>query len=118
MSRKKFAVLDWWRLSMVDLVRQDTPDLTSRQLSLLLTVYMTPGPHTVKGLSEVLGISKPAITRAVDRLEGLELVKRKKDEDDRRNVFIQRSVRGSVFLSDLSELISQASEQTVLPQAA
>lgn len=109
-----FQTLDWWRLALVDLVRDDQPDLTARQMALLLTVYTTPAPHTVKSLAEVLNISKPAITRAVTRLEELSFVRRKKDEADRRSVLITRTVKGSVFLSDLGEMIVHAGEQTQL----
>ena len=53
-------------------------------------------------------VSKPAITRAVDRLSSLEFVRRKVDESDRRSVLIQRTVRGSVFLREFGELIVSA----------
>jgi DNA-binding MarR family transcriptional regulator len=61
----------------------------------------------VRGMAEVLNISKPAITRAIDRLTKLELVRRKEDENDRRSVLIHRTVRGSVFLNETGEIISQ-----------
>jgi len=86
-------------------VRRDAPDLSARQMALLLTVYLTPPPHTVRGMAETLKVSKPAITRALDRLSELELVRRKQDESDRRSVLIQRTVRGSVFLREFGELI-------------
>jgi DNA-binding MarR family transcriptional regulator len=65
----------------------------------------------VRGLTEVLKISKPAITRALDRLSDIELVRRKPDEQDRRSVLIQPTVRGSVFLREFAELISEAAGQ-------
>ena len=57
-----------------------------RQMALLLTVYTTPPPHTVRGLAKTLNISKPAVTRALDRLCGIDLARRKRDDADRRNV--------------------------------
>lgn len=101
--------LDLWRASIVESVRRDAPDLSARQMALLLTVYLTPPPHTVRGLAETLNVSKPAITRAIDRLSELELVKRKPDETDRRSVLIQRTVKGSVFLRDFGDIICHAS---------
>ena len=59
-------------------------------------------------MAEKLRVSKPAITRAVDRLSSLEFVRRKVDESDRRSVLIQRTVRGSVFLREFGELIVSA----------
>ena len=77
-------------------------------MALLLTVYLTPPPHTVRGLAEALKVSKPAITRAVTRLSELGMMRRKPDEADRRSVLIHRTVKGSVFLREFGELIVAA----------
>lgn len=107
----ELQALDMWRRAIVESVRLDAPDLSARQMALLLSVYLTPPPHTVRGLAEALKISKPAVTRAVDRLSEMEMVRRKPDEHDRRSVFIQRTVRGSVFLREYGELIVRAARQ-------
>jgi DNA-binding MarR family transcriptional regulator len=65
----------------------------------------------VRGLSKILNVSKPAITRAVNRLSELGMVRRKTDEADRRSVLIQRTVKGSVFLREFGELIVAAANQ-------
>lgn len=106
----ELQALDIWRRAIVDSVRLDAPDLSARQMGLLLSVYLMPPPHTVRGLAKVLNVSKPAITRAINRLVELELVRRKSDETDRRSVLIQRTVRGSVFLREYGELIVKASK--------
>ena len=80
--------LEVWRVALVDGVRRDGPDLTARQLAVLLNVYLTPQPHTVRGLAKSLNVSKPAITRAVNWLSELGMVKRKTDDADRRSVLI------------------------------
>ena len=102
----ELQALDIWRRAIVASVRADAPDLSARQMALLLSVYLTPPPHTVRGLADLLNVSKPAITRAVNRLSELGLVRRKTDDDDRRSVLIQRTVKGSVFLREFGELIS------------
>ena len=118
----ELQALDIWRRAVVESVRRDAPDLSARQMALLLTVYLTPPPHTVRGLAEILDVSKPAITRAVSRLGELELVRRKTDDADRRSVLIQRTVRGSVFLREYGELIAVAArgdgdaDKSILPQ--
>ena len=61
----ELKALDIWRRAIVESVRLDAPDLSARQMSLLLSVYLTPAPHTVRGLANLLKVSKPAITRAV-----------------------------------------------------
>ena len=65
-------------------------------------------PHGVRQLAESLSAPKPAITRAVDALGELGFVKRKRDPDDRRNVLVQRTVAGSVYLSEFAERIARA----------
>lgn len=100
--------LDIWRRAMVANVRRDAPDLSARQMAVLLTVYMTEQPHTVRGLAEILNVSKPAITRAIDRLGEFGLARRKTDPRDRRSVVVQRTVKGSVYLADFAQIINEA----------
>lgn len=104
--------LDIWRAVLTESVRRHGSDLTARQMAVLLTVYTRDPPHTVRGLARGLDISKPAVTRALDRLGAQDFIRRKKDESDRRNVLIQRTVKGSVYLSDFSDLIIAAERQT------
>jgi DNA-binding MarR family transcriptional regulator len=107
MELKSVEALKLWHDVVADTVRDDGPDLSARQMSILLTVYLSPPPHTVRGLAEQLNISKPAITRALDAMGRLDLLKRKRDETDRRNVLVQRTVKGSVYLSEFAELIAK-----------
>jgi len=96
----------WYQVT-VRMLRESGPDLSSRQISVLMTVYMDDGPHTVRGLAATLRISKPAITRALDRLCQEGLLIRKTDDKDRRSVLIQKTARGSDFLRDFGEAIRQ-----------
>lgn len=97
--------LDLWRGALVDSIRRAGPDLSARQMGLMLTVYLTPPPHTVRGLAKGLNVSKPAITRALDRLSYYGYVRRKPDDTDRRSILVQRTVKGSVFLREFAELV-------------
>lgn len=96
------------RDTIVSLVRKDGPDLSARQLGVFLTVYLTPGPHTVRVLAQELNVSKPAITRALDRLGELDLARRKVDMMDRRSVLVQRTLKGAAFLGDLRRTMHDA----------
>jgi len=107
LQMKPVEALALWQNVVLETVRRDGPDLSSRQLAILLTVYLTPPPHTVRGLAQSLNVSKPAITRALDTLGDLELLKRKRDESDRRNVLVQRTVSGAVYLRDFGDLVSE-----------
>ena len=99
------TALDGWRQTLARLSASGAPDLTNRQLALLLTVFLDEGPHTVRALAMSLGLPKPAVTRALDRLSELRFLKRKADSADRRSVVIHRRVRGAVFLTDLADSI-------------
>ncbi len=102
--------LKLWHHAMLSSVRADGPDLSARQMTIFLQVYLEPPPHTVRGLAETLQIAKPAVVRALDTLGRLDFTRRRRDETDRRNVLIQRTVKGSVFLSDFADWVVAASE--------
>jgi DNA-binding MarR family transcriptional regulator len=90
--------LSGWMHTLIDYVRSGAPDLTNRQMALLMLVYLSPGPHTVRGLARILGVSKPVVTRALNTLGGLGYLRRERDQDDRRNVFVVRTSDGTNFL--------------------
>ncbi len=96
------------RDTIVGLVRRDGVDLSSRQLGVFLTCYLRDGGHTVRGLAAELNVSKPAITRALDRLGELDLARRKVDPLDRRSVLVQRTPKGTAFLKDVHKIIGES----------
>jgi DNA-binding MarR family transcriptional regulator len=99
------TTLSGWMQTLVGYVRSGQPDLTNRQMALLLLVYLTPGPHTVRGLAQSLGVSKPVVTRALNTLGALGYLRRERDEADRRNIFIAPTDTGAEFLEDFGGLI-------------
>jgi DNA-binding MarR family transcriptional regulator len=101
------------RGTVVALVAGDRRDLTSRQLAVFLIVYLdeTKG-HTVRGLAADLNVSKPAITRALDRLDEFDLARRKVDPLDRRSVLVQRTPKGTAFLRDLNKIMMKAAKDS------
>ena len=94
-----------WHDVLLALVRDDEPDLSARQLTVLITIYLDPQPHTVRALAAKLGVTKPVITRALDTMGRHGLVTRKRDPADRRNVLVQRTVNGALFLERLGDLV-------------
>ena len=95
-----------WHDVSLALVQSDEPDLSIRQVSVLMTIYLEPQPHTVRALAARLGVTKPVITRALDTMGRLGLVNRKRDPADRRNVIVQRTVEGALFLERLGDLVA------------
>ncbi len=94
-----------WHDVSLALVRDDEPDLSARQLTVLITIYLDPQPHTVRALAAKLGVTKPVITRALDTMGRYGLVTRKRDPADRRNVLVQRTVDGALFVERLGDLV-------------
>src|ERR1700712_209571 len=104
--------LDHWMGPLVEYVRSGSPDLTNRQMALLMLVYLTPGPHTVRGLAKGLSVSKPVVTRALNRLGALGYLRRQRDEMDRRNIFVAKTDEGADFLDSFGRLIAGKQQRT------
>lgn len=102
-----------WHDVSLALVRDDEPDLSARQITVLITIYLDPQPHTVRALAAKLQVTKPVITRALDTMGRFGLVTRKRDPADRRNVLVQRTVDGALFLERLGDLV--VSKAAALP---
>ena len=87
------------------------PDLSHRQAAILLTIYLDPQPHTVRGLAAGLNVTKPVVTRALDTLGSMKLISRHRDEADRRNVLVRRTVEGALFVERFGDqIIARARE--------
>lgn len=97
------------RDTIVALVRQDGPDLSARQFGVFLTCYLEGDSQTVRGLAAALDVSKPVISRALDRLADFDLVRRKADPADRRSVLVQRTPTGTAYLKDIRGILRDAS---------
>ena len=89
-----------------ELVHDHAADLSARQLAVLLTVYLERPPHTVRGLAAKLKVTKPVITRALDSMGRLELLTRRRDMADRRNVVVQRTVKGALYVERLGDMLA------------
>ncbi len=100
----------WQRVSLAE-VRDDAPDLTLRQMAILLTIYLEPPPHTVRALAARLGVTKPVITRALDTMGAMKFVTRHRDQKDRRNVLIRRTVEGALYVERFGDAIVLAAQE-------
>ena len=96
-----------WMGTLIDYVQSARPDLTNRQMALLMVVYLLPGPHTVRGLAARLHVSKPVVTRALNTLGALGYLRRQKDDSDLRNIFVEQTPAGLAFLEEFAELIER-----------
>ncbi|MCI5078042.1 MarR family winged helix-turn-helix transcriptional regulator [Oricola sp.] len=108
--RPSQALTLWHQVALSE-IRDDQPDLTLRQMAILLSIYLEPPPHTVRGLAAKLNVTKPVITRALDSMGARKLVTRHRDPRDKRNVVISRTVEGSLYLERFADvIIAQARE--------
>jgi DNA-binding MarR family transcriptional regulator len=102
-SRKE-SLAFWYRVTLAT-VRSDAPDLSSRQLAMLMTIYLEDGLHTVRSLAKHLDVTKAAISRATDSLCKLGYIERKPDHRDKRSVVLARTPAGIHFLSEFADII-------------
>lgn len=112
--RASTDILGPWRDVMADAVRAEGPDLSMRQWAILLTVYLNPGPHTVRGLARDLNVPKPAISRALDALSILKYIRRVRDETDKRIVLVQKTPEGAIYIDNFARIVEERSEAPAL----
>lgn len=72
------------------LVKKGGEPLSLRQYAILFTLEnaQTDGERTVRYLAATLNIGKPAVTRGLDTLQRGGYIRRRRDEKDGRNVFV------------------------------
>lgn len=117
MALTQRQALDLWRCALTAYVRSSENDMTARQQAVMMTVCLTPGPHTVRGLATTLNIAKPAVTRALDVLEKAAYIKRTPDETDLRSVHIERTVLGMDWLRAFGMRIQAAETGEIVDEA-
>lgn len=103
----------WQQVTLAE-VRAASHDLTMRQMAILLTVYLDPPPHTVRALAAKLDVTKPVITRALDTMGAMGLVSRHRDEKDRRNVLVRRTVEGALFVERFGDVVIEKAAELPL----
>ena len=64
--------------------------------------------------AERLDVAKPVISRALDTLGRQELILRKRDPSDRRNVLVQRTVKGALFVENLGDIMITHAKQLIV----
>lgn len=101
---RKDALALWHDVTLKS-VLETGPELSARQLVILTTVYLETGPHTVRSLAKKMNLTKSPITRAIDRLEAANLLRRCHDPRDKRSIIIERTPKGTSYLSDFADQI-------------
>ena len=112
------SLLQWLRGTVVNCVLQGYDELTIRQLAIVLITYLDEDLQTVRGLAATLNISRPAVSRALDRLGDFGLIRRQMDPRDRRSVLVRRTRAGTDRIQDLHNLMQQAAQGAALLRVA
>lgn len=94
--------------TIMAIVKADERDLSARQLAVFLQCYLVEAEHTVRGLAAAMDVSKPAVTRALDRLGEMDLARRKIDPRDRRSVIVVRTLKGAGYMRELKGFLHGA----------
>lgn len=87
--------------------------MTVRELGIALEVASNEKPQTVRGLAALLNIPKPPVTRSLDRLEQLGLVKRVPDTQDRRSVNVVATQAGQNFAEFIVTSVDQTPAESI-----
>ena len=112
------ALLQWLHGTVVSSVRQGNDELTMRQLAIMLVTYLDADLQTVRGLAETLRISRPAVSRALDRLGNFGLIRRQMDPRDRRSIVVRRTRKGAERIQQIRSIMREAPHaDAILPSA-
>lgn len=86
-----------------DMVRNggETGKFSARQIAIFSLVYEENFPGSVKELSKNLNISRPAVTKALNRLEYLGYLKRGYHQHDKRMIILNQTKKGQKYASQL-----------------
>lgn len=73
-------------------------DLNANTIKILLLLEMAEDEMQVFQLAAQMDVTAPAVTRNLDTLQAMGLVKRRRDEEgDRRRVYVSLTSKGMVF---------------------
>jgi DNA-binding MarR family transcriptional regulator len=103
-AKRSDALAIWHRVTL-ETVLSNGPDLSSRQLSVLMTIYLDNTNQTVK-------------SRALDTLTKYGFVKRAPDPRDRRSIIVMRTSGGILYLQHFADIIQSEIKSNNFSSAA
>jgi DNA-binding MarR family transcriptional regulator len=86
-------------------VEKLSANITVRQIAVLARAVERPGETTVASLSASLEVSKPVVTRALDRLRDLNLAHRRISTADRRVVLVDPTPFGVRLIAEAARAL-------------
>jgi DNA-binding MarR family transcriptional regulator len=108
MSMQHSDLFAWYRTCAAS-IHGLPHELTMRQWALLCHIYLLEGEHSVTSLAYSFDLPKGSISRALDSLVIAGLVKRHHDTQDKRQVFMRKTMKGIAFLNQFSDILAKES---------
>ena len=91
------------KASMIFAALMTAEKMNSLALKVMLKCYTSDKLQLVHELAEEMKVSAPAITRTLDKLENLNLLKRNRDQgSDRRKVEVSVTTKGSRLVEKMT----------------
>lgn len=87
------------------------PELSTRAMAILLSIYTTAQPHTIPGLAQRLKIPVPLVSDELNLLNTYRLVRSIEEEPGRSGMLIRRTVEGSIFLHAFADHVINAAKE-------
>lgn len=100
------ATLDSWMRGLIFHLRSGEPDLTNRQMAIMLLIHSEPSPYSVGDLAGHLQLPGARISRSLEMLSALGLVTRDRDPLKRRTVRVKITPKGMAFVDTFHMIIS------------
>jgi len=114
---RKDSLALWHRVILAS-VTMPGPDLSTRQMAILMTVYLEDNAHTVRSLARKLMVTKAVITRALDTLTRYGYIERAPDVRDKRSIIVKRTSGGIMYLQRFADIIQSEADTNILSIAA
>ncbi|MBU7595538.1 MarR family winged helix-turn-helix transcriptional regulator [Metabacillus halosaccharovorans] len=97
-----------------NLIKESIGDTITNDQHYTLRYIHKAGTCTSTELSEVFDVKKSAITAIVNRLTEKELIKRTRDENDRRVIYLTLTDKGKVLFEKTEEKIHKLVESIII----
>jgi DNA-binding MarR family transcriptional regulator len=98
------------KTSMKKIFRENGINISPAQMGILF-LLLKNNSQSMSDLSRVLEIDNSAITRLVDNLEKMKLVKRNSNPDDRRQFLIYLTKEGEKEISRAKKIVRETNEK-------
>jgi DNA-binding MarR family transcriptional regulator len=106
-----------WYNMLAAILSQMPHELSLRQWLILSHIYLLEGEHSIKNLAYVFDLPKASVSRAVSSLVRYGLIKRRKSDADKRNIYLHRTMKGISFMNQFNDILANFGNNNTSQQA-